>query len=66
MSGFWFFFLQPSFSQPLLASGCKAREVAMISEMLLMKFGKKHWPSSGDCGLRGVPVTGLQRSRAVC
>lgn len=53
------------FSAPL-ASGFKACEVAMISEMLLMRFGKKHWPSSGDCGLHGVPVTGLQRDRAVC
>lgn len=53
------------FSAPL-ASGCKACEVAMISEMLLMRFGKKHWPSSGDCGLHGVPVTGLQCNRAVC
>lgn len=46
-----FFFLQPSFSQPLLASGCEACEVAMISKMLLMRFCKKHCPSSGDHGL---------------
>jgi len=38
----------------------------MISKMLLMRFGKKHWPSSRDCGLLGVPVTGLQCDRAVC
>lgn len=61
MSGLCFFFLQP-----LLASGCKACDVAMINEMLLMRFGKRLWPSSGDCGLCSVPVTGLQCNRAVC
>lgn len=61
----WFFFLQPSFSQLLLASGCEACEVAMISEMLLMRFCRKHWPPCGGSELHGVLVSGLQRDRAV-
>lgn len=61
MSGLWFYFLQPSFSQPRRASGYQAPEAATISEMLLMRFCKNPWLCSGDCGLCGFSVAGLQR-----
>lgn len=48
MSGLWLLSPQQSFSWPLLASGYKAHEVAVVGEMHLMRFLKKHWLSSGD------------------
>lgn len=48
MSGFWFLFPQQSLSQALLALGYEAHEVAMVSEMHLVRFLKKHWLSSGE------------------
>lgn len=57
MSGLWFLSPQQSFSQPVLASGYEAHEVATVSEMCLIRFLKKLWLSSGDLKFSTVGET---------